>query len=73
MDKFIINGGHKLNGEITLQGSKNAALPILAAGLLFSKGQTIIKNVPNLADIDTMIQVLNHLGVKTTGIRKLIR
>ncbi|NLI16826.1 MAG: UDP-N-acetylglucosamine 1-carboxyvinyltransferase [candidate division Zixibacteria bacterium] len=70
MDKFIINGGHKLNGEITLQGSKNAALPILAAGLLFSKGQTIIKNVPNLADIDTMIQVLNHLGVKTTWDKK---
>jgi UDP-N-acetylglucosamine 1-carboxyvinyltransferase len=66
MDKFIINGGRKLSGEMTLQGSKNAALPILAAGLLFDKGQTTIKNVPNLADIDTMLQVLNHLGVKTT-------
>lgn len=70
MDKFIVNGGHKLNGEITLQGSKNAALPILAAGLLFAKGQTTIKNVPNLADIDTMIQVLNHLGVKTSWDKK---
>jgi UDP-N-acetylglucosamine 1-carboxyvinyltransferase len=66
MDKFIVNGGRKLKGELTLQGSKNAALPILAAGLLFAKGQTTIKNVPNLADIDTMLQVLNYLGVKTT-------
>jgi UDP-N-acetylglucosamine 1-carboxyvinyltransferase len=66
MDKFVVNGKRKLTGELTLQGSKNAALPILAAGLLFTKGQTTIKNVPNLADIDTMLQVLNHLGVKTT-------
>jgi UDP-N-acetylglucosamine 1-carboxyvinyltransferase len=66
MDKFVVNGGRKLKGELTLQGSKNAALPILAAGLLFAKGQTTIKNVPNLADIDTMLQVLNYLGVKTT-------
>jgi UDP-N-acetylglucosamine 1-carboxyvinyltransferase len=66
MDKFVVNGKRKLKGELTLQGSKNAALPILAAGLLFAKGQTTIKNVPNLADIDTMLQVLNHLGVNTT-------
>jgi UDP-N-acetylglucosamine 1-carboxyvinyltransferase len=65
MDKFVINGGKKLSGTITLQGSKNAALPILVAGLLFEKGKTVIKNIPELADIDTMLKVLGHLGVKT--------
>jgi UDP-N-acetylglucosamine 1-carboxyvinyltransferase len=65
MDKFIINGGKKLSGEVVLQGSKNAALPILVAGLLIEKGKTVIKNIPDLADIDTMLKVLAHLGVRT--------
>ena len=65
MDKFIIKGGKSLSGEIRLSGSKNAALPILVAGLLFEKGRTVIRNVPNLADIETILKVLGHLGVKT--------
>ncbi len=64
MDKFIVNGGQKLHGEIELQGSKNAALPILAAGLLFEKGKCTVGNVPELADIETMIKVLEFLGAK---------
>jgi UDP-N-acetylglucosamine 1-carboxyvinyltransferase len=66
MDKFIINGGKKLSGTITLQGSKNAALPILVAGLLIEKGETVIRNIPELADIDTMLKVLSYLGVNTS-------
>jgi len=64
MDKFIIRGGRRLHGEIELQGSKNAALPILAAGLLIEKGRCTIGNVPELADIETMIKVLEFLGAK---------
>lgn len=65
MDKFIVNGGKKLHGEIELQGSKNAALPILAASLLVDNGRCFIGNVPELADIETMIRVLEFLGAKT--------
>ncbi len=70
MDKFIIKGGKKLNGTVRISGSKNAALPILVAGLLIEKGQTVIKNVPDLADIDTILKVLNNLGVKTIRNKK---
>lgn len=64
MDKFVIHGGKKLSGEVQISGSKNAALPILIAGLLVDKGKTIIRNVPNLADIETVLNLLIHLGVK---------
>ena len=64
MDKFVIRGGKKLSGSVEISGSKNAALPILAASLLVEKGETVIHNVPNLADIDTMLKVLEHLGAK---------
>ncbi|MCP4583733.1 MAG: UDP-N-acetylglucosamine 1-carboxyvinyltransferase [candidate division Zixibacteria bacterium] len=65
MDKFIVRGGRKLQGTVNISGSKNAALPILIAGLLIEKGETVVKNVPNLADIGTVLNVLKHLGVKT--------
>jgi len=64
MDKFIVNGGKKLNGSIRVSGSKNAALPIIAAALLANKGKTHLTNVPNLADIHTMMGVLKGLGAK---------
>ena len=66
MDKFVIHGGKKLTGTAKISGSKNAALPILIAGLLIEKGETVIKNVPNLADIQTVLNLLEHLGVKVT-------
>jgi len=64
MDKFIVNGGKKLSGSITVSGSKNAALPIMAAALLAEKGKTHLTNIPNLADIHTMTGVLKGLGAK---------
>lgn len=64
MEKFVIKGGKKLTGTVRISGSKNAALPILVAGLLVERGKTVIKNVPDLADIDTILKVLTHLGVK---------
>ena len=63
MDKFLINGPCKLRGEVFISGSKNAALPILASTLLFDK-PVIIKNLPNVKDIDTMLNLLKSLGSK---------
>lgn len=64
MDKIIINGGKKLQGAVTVSGSKNSALPILFATLLTDEPCTI-ENVPSLADIDTTIAFLNFTGKKT--------
>lgn len=64
MDKFIVTGGKKLSGSLKVSGSKNAALPIIVASLLAEEGQTVISNVPDLADIHTIIGVLAGLGAK---------
>jgi len=64
MDKFVIEGERKLSGSVTIQTSKNAVLPILAASLLPEKGETIIHRLPNLADVDTILKVLERLGAK---------
>ena len=63
MDKFLINGPCKIMGKVSVSGSKNASLPILAATLLFDK-QVIIKNLPRVRDIDTMLDLLKSLGSK---------
>jgi UDP-N-acetylglucosamine 1-carboxyvinyltransferase len=63
MDKIVIQGQRPLTGKIRISGSKNAALPILAATLL-TEGKTEIRNVPKLADIQTMIRLLQGLGLK---------
>ena len=62
MDKFIVKGGKRLSGKIKISGSKNAALPIIVAALLPESGKSVIKNVPDLMDIRTMIGVLEGLG-----------
>ena len=61
MSKFIINGGHRLEGEIEVQGAKNAVLPILAAAVI-NGGKNVIYNCPDLRDVTTTIDVLNSLG-----------
>ena len=63
MDKFLINGPCKIKGKVSISGSKNASLPILAATLLFDK-PVIIKNLPRVRDIDTMLNLLKSLGSK---------
>ena len=62
MDKLLINGPSKIEGEVRISGSKNSALPILASGLL-SKGPVRIGNLPHLNDVTTMIELLSCLGV----------
>lgn len=63
MDKIVIQGGRSLKGEIAVSGAKNSALPILASALL-SKGENRILNVPNLKDVETIKELLAHLGAR---------
>lgn len=62
--RFLVTGGQKLQGEVRVSGSKNAALPILAAALLTDE-PVVLKNVPDIADIATMEHLLHFVGVKT--------
>lgn len=65
MDKFIIQGGQPLLGEIRISGAKNAALPILMATLVTDK-QVTISNVPHLKDVTTTLELLGRMGVQLT-------
>jgi UDP-N-acetylglucosamine 1-carboxyvinyltransferase len=63
MDMYKIKGGKVLSGEVAISGAKNAALPIIVASLL-ADGETVLKNVPDLKDIRTMLQVIQCLGAE---------
>ncbi len=65
MEKYIINGGHKLSGELSIQGAKNSVLPILAATVISGK-TSVISNIPKLRDVDIMIKILSSLGAGVT-------
>lgn len=67
MDTLVIEGGRPLSGTIAIQGAKNAALPILAAGMLV-EGTVIVDRVPNLLDIDVMLDILRSLGCRAEQI-----
>ena len=64
MSSFIIEGGHRLNGDIYPQGAKNEALQIICATLL-TPGRVEVHNLPDILDIRNLIHLLQHLGVKT--------
>ena len=63
MDKFLISGPCNIKGKVFISGSKNASLPILASTLLFDQ-PVVIKNLPRVQDIDTMLKLLISLGSK---------
>ena len=63
MDKLVVNGGRELRGKVKISGAKNAVLPIMASSLLVD-GVTVIKNVPNLRDTRTFVELLSILGAK---------
>lgn len=63
MEKMIIRGGKRLEGTVKVEGAKNAVLPILAASILASKGQSKLSNVPILSDVFTINEVLHHLNL----------
>jgi UDP-N-acetylglucosamine 1-carboxyvinyltransferase len=70
LDKLVITGGNRLEGEVTISGAKNAALPILAATLLASEPVTV-RNVPHLKDVTTTITLLQSMGAIVTFDDKL--
>lgn len=63
MDKLVIEGGRRLEGTVEVSGAKNASLPILAASFL-TKEPCVIKNVPQVADVFTMVKIMKSLGAK---------
>lgn len=64
VEKMIVTGGRRLQGKVKIEGAKNAVLPILTASLLASKNASIIKDVPNLADVHTINAVLKSLNTE---------
>ena len=63
---IVIDGPAELGGELRIQGAKNSALPLLAATVL-CKGQTVLHNCPRLSDVDTAVEILEHLGSGAAG------
>lgn len=72
MDKIRVIGGNALKGTIVVKGAKNAVLPLMACALL-TDDEMVFENVPHLADINTMTQVLRHLGVDVTHENETLR
>lgn len=72
MEKIIVHGGRKLNGTVRVEGAKNAVLPVLAASIIASEGKSVIHDVPPLADVETINQVLINLNAKVTYNNKTV-
>ena len=64
MERFLVEGGARLHGEVEIAGAKNAALKLVAAALL-APGKTVLHNVPRIKDVSTMLAVLEGLGAET--------
>lgn len=64
MEELLIRGGNKLNGKVVVKGSKNSTLPILAASVLATEGSSTLYDVPNLTDVENIMSIIEHLGVK---------
>lgn len=65
-EHIVILGGVPLHGEVQVSGSKNSSLPILAASLLATKGQSVLHNVPSITDVEIMCKMLTSLGATIT-------
>lgn len=63
MESFIVKGGRKLTGEISVSGSKNVSLKLITASLLTSE-EVVIENVPRISDLETLLEIVENLGVK---------
>lgn len=61
MSKYIINGGNKVEGRLSIRGAKNSVLPIMAASIL-NESKSIINNIPNISDVHVMIDILKSIG-----------
>ncbi len=69
MEQYVIKGGNKLKGEVAIGGAKNAALGILAAAVM-SDEDVLIENIPNVNDINVMLEAIGHIGAKVDRIDK---
>lgn len=69
MDKFVVNGGRRLCGEVTVSGAKNAAVAILPAVLL-ADSPCIIENVPDISDVNAILYALRELGAEVTQLER---
>lgn len=69
MEKYVINGGKKLHGEVVISGAKNAAVAILPATIL-ANGPCIIENIPNISDVSVIIKILSEMGADIKVINK---
>lgn len=65
MERILVTGGRQLNGTIRVSGAKNAVLPVMAASLL-AQGTTVLDEIPRLADVKIMCELLGQLGAKTS-------
>jgi len=66
LEKIVVRGGKALAGSVKVSGAKNAVLPIISASILAEEGISVIHDVPGLADVHTMCELLNALGIMTT-------
>ena len=71
MANYIIEGGKKLEGRVTVSGSKNASLPIIAASILNGK-TTKLYNIPKIKDIQITLEILRILGCKVKQIDNMV-
>jgi len=72
MHRFVIEGGKKLSGEVSISGAKNSALPIIAASLLTDEA-VVLKNIPDLVDVRTMIELIEYLGADVVFKRNALK
>jgi len=69
VDKYVVNGGRRLHGEVTISGAKNAAVAIIPATIL-ANGPCIIENIPNISDVSITIKILAEMGASIEVINK---
>src|SRR3970282_1319161 len=67
MSTLLIEGGHRLQGRVAVEGNKNAALPLLAACLL-TRDECVLTNVPRIGDVEVMARLLPDVGAEVDGI-----
>ena len=71
MEQYVIKGGNPLNGEVEIGGAKNAALAILAAAIMTDETVTI-ENLPNVRDINVLLQAIAEIGAMVDSVRPII-
>ena len=69
MEKFVVQGGARLSGEVTIGGAKNAIVAIIPATLL-AKGRCVIENIPNISDVGILLKMLTEMGASVNYIKK---